>query len=263
MSRTLPPLDLHAHVDLDIAPRALESLGAVVFVATRSLDEYAQVSSRTDAVTVWGVGCHPGVAEAQEAYDKSRFANLLETTAYVGEVGLDGSARVPMDRQVEVFSSILAEVSFQPRLISIHSRRATKRTLDLIERSGVEGVILHWWLGSATETQRALQLGCMFSVNRAMDIGFLEAAGVPLTSILPETDHPFGNRRSDEICQPGWTVDIERAIATTYGITPERVRQQFWSTLNRLIDRYGIAGLLPPKVQTMASYARDVERGEG
>lgn len=262
MSRTLPPLDLHAHVETSISPGALESLGGVVFVATRSLDEYEKVSTRTDAVTVWGVGCHPGVAAGQNAYQEGRFANLLKTAAFVGEVGLDGSSRVPMARQMEVFSSILSEVSLRPRLISVHSKRATKRTLDLIERSGIQGAILHWWLGSEAETKRALQLGCIFSVNRSMDIGFLEATGVPLTSILPETDHPFGNRRSEGICQPGWTVDVERAISITYRITPVQVRQQFWSTLTRLIDSCDIADILPPIVLAMASYARDTRDGE-
>lgn len=53
MSRALPPLDLHAHVATDVAPRALEELGAVVFAVTRSLDEYEETLNRSDAVTVW------------------------------------------------------------------------------------------------------------------------------------------------------------------------------------------------------------------
>ena len=256
MSGVLPPLDLHAHIEPGIAPRALEALGAVVFVATRSLDEYEQASQRVDAVTVWGLGCHPGVAAAQEAYDEDQFARLLATTPFVSEVGLDGGSSVPMDRQAEVLASILAQAARTPRLVSVHSRQATKRTLDLIEQSGVEGAILHWWLGSKAETQRALALGCIFSVNRSMDVGRLKEAGVPLVSILPETDHPSGNRRGGDPRQPGWTVDVEGSVASTYGVSVDSVRQQSWHTLVRLVDSFDVAGLLPPVVQSMLNHAR-------
>ncbi|MGV9802011.1 TatD family hydrolase [Mycobacterium sp. NPDC003449] len=256
MSRVLPPLDMHAHVDPGVSPRSLEQLGAVVFVATRSLDEYQQASSRTDAVTVWGVGCHPGIAAAQAAYDEAHFSAALAATAYVSEVGLDDSSAVPIDRQVEVFGSILAQVSNRPRLISIHSKRATTRTIDLIEHSGVRGSILHWWLGSVSDTRRAIDLGCLFSINRSMDVARLLKAGVPLNCLLPETDHPSGNRGGDGPCQPGWTIDVEKAVATSYGVGVDEVRQYFWDTLVREVDRCGVVDLMPPVVQAMLRQAR-------
>ena len=260
MSRTLPPLDLHAHVDPRIRPRSLETLGAVVFVATRSLEEYEQVSGRTDAVTVWGLGCHPGVTAAEDAYSEARFAKLLVGSPYVSEVGLDGNSGVAIERQVEVFRSILAEVAKMPRLISVHSRRASKLALDLIEASGVERPILHWWLGAESETRRALGLGCMFSVNRSMDILKLRASGVPLDRLLPETDHPSGNRRGGGTRQPGWTVDVEQAVGEIYGLSQDAVRQRFWTTFVRLVDDLKVVGLLPPVVQSMATQARTSAR---
>lgn len=256
MSQALPPLDLHSHIDIGIAPQLLESLGSVVFVATRSPGEYEQSHSRTDAVTVWGLGCHPGVASAMMSYDETRFAALLATTPFISEVGLDGNSSVPMDRQVEVFESILAQVAQTPRLLSVHSKRATRLTLDLIEKSGVRGVILHWWLGSEADTRRALGLACLFSVNRSMDVGKMKAAGVSLSSLLPETDHPSGNRSGDGLKQPGWTVDVEQAVAAIYGKTPEFVRQQFWHTLAEQVDVHDVGALLPPVVRAMLEYAR-------
>lgn len=258
MSHALPPLDLHAHIDPAIEPRELESLGAVVFAATRSTKEFGRTRGRSDAVTVWGLGCHPGVKAAQSSYDKARFEVLLATTPIVSEVGLDGSSRIPMDRQVEVFASILAQVARTPRLVSVHSARATKRTLDVIEESGARGVILHWWLESDAETRRAVGLGCLFSVNRSMDMARLHASGVPLTLLLPETDHPSGNRGTDEPQQPGWTLDVELAIASAYGTAPEEVRLQFWRTLVGQVDALGLLSLCPPVVQAMLAHARDM-----
>lgn len=256
MTRALPPLDLHAHIDPAIEPRALESLGAVVFAATRSADEFQRTLSRTDAVTVWGLGCHPGVAAAQSSYDEEHFAKLLAQTAYISEVGLDGGVRVAVDQQADVFASVLVQVARTPRLVSVHSTRATKRTIDVIEASGARGVILHWWLGSDAETRRASELGCLFSVNRRMDPARLHRSDVPLTSLLPETDHPSGNRGEGAPRQPGWTLDVEQAIASVYGTTQEAVRHQFWRNLAEQVDALGVLSLLPPVVQAMLAQAR-------
>jgi len=258
MSRALPPLDVHAHIDPQVEPRALESLGAVIFAATRSSEEFESTRSRSDALTVWGVGCHPGVPEAQAAFNEARFAELLAETAFVSEVGLDGGSSVPMDRQTEVFASVLRQLANSPRLISVHSRRATKPTVDLIEQSGARGVILHWWLGSDAETRRADDLGCLFSVNRRMDVALLRKSGVRLASLLPETDHPSGDRGGSPR-QPGWTLDVEQCIATEYETTPALVRAQFWYTLQAKVHDLDVQNLLPPVLQAMITHARDTQ----
>lgn len=256
MSRVLPPLDLHAHIAPSVDPRELEGLGAVVFAATRSLDEFDEVSERSDRVTVWGIGCHPGDASAQQEFDAKRFAHGLRLTPYVSEVGLDGASKVPMDRQTETFRQVLLHTIDAPRIVSIHSLRATERVLDVIEETGAVGIVLHWWLGSQQQTRRALELGCSFSVNGSMRLSDLRDAGVPLESLLPETDHPSGNRRTGGRRQPGWTVEVEAAVAALYGLPLEDLRQQFWLNLAGLTHGLQIDKLFPSPVQAMLAAAR-------
>lgn len=255
MSRSLPPLDLHAHVETDVAPRTLENLGAVVFAVTRSLIEFEEVLNRQDAVTIWGLGCHPGVSEAQKNFDEVQFSKLMQKTAYIGEIGLDGSSTVAMDRQIEVLLRVLTAVAASPRIVSVHSSRATSQVLDAIEQTNVRGVILHWWLGSKSETRRALDLDCLFSVNQHMDPLRLKSAGVPISSLLPETDHPSGNRRGTAPRQPGNTLDVERSIATSYQVELSTVRDDFWSTFAGHVRLLGVTELLPPVVQKMVDFA--------
>lgn len=255
MSRTLPPLDLHAHIEPGIGVRRLEQLGAVVFAATRSSMEFERTIARTDRVTIWGLGCHPGVARAQEEFIVERFAKLMRRTPFLGEVGLDGAARTDTETQTRIFRSILALAAQTPRIISVHSNRATSQVLDLVEESRVRGVVLHWWLGTAEQTRRATGLGCLFSVNRSMDIARLSAAGVPLSALLPETDHPAGNRRNSGPRQPGWTLDVESAVAAQYALSVDAVRQQCWSNLAALVDQLGLVGMFPPPVEAMLAVA--------
>ena len=254
MSRSLPPLDLHAHIEIDVPPRTLENLGAVVFAVTRSLKEFENVLHRQDAVTIWGVGCHPGVAQAQNEFNIFEFSKLMQHTAYIGEIGLDGSSSVAMTRQIEVLLSVLTAVAASPRLISVHSSKATSQVLDAIEQANVHGAILHWWLGSESETQRAVSLDCLFSVNQHMNPTKLMKAGVPITSLLPETDHPSGNRRGDEPRQPGHTLDVERSISAAYGVEISAIREVFWKTFSNHVSTLGATALLPPVVQNMVNF---------
>jgi hypothetical protein len=41
----------------------------------RSLDEAAAATSRHDAMTLWGVGCHPAVHTSVNSFDRLRFAS--------------------------------------------------------------------------------------------------------------------------------------------------------------------------------------------
>ena len=91
-----------------------------------------------------------------------------------------------------------------------------------------------------------------------MDVTRLKAAGVPLDRLLPETDHPSGNRRGATEKQPGWTMDVEKAVAAAYAIPADKVRQRFWTTFAELVDATSVEQLLPPVVRAMLAHARQI-----
>jgi TatD DNase family protein len=245
----LPPVDLHCHVDTAIHEQELTSLNAVLFAATRSLAEAAQAQGRRDLRTVWGVGCHPGLAGAHKRFDRGEFARLLDQTALVSEVGLDGGSRVPLDVQKRTFDSILTELQARPRITSIHSYRATDAVLDSLSARPIQGAVLHWWLGTAEQTRHAIELGCQFSVNAAMLGASDRFARVPLDRILTETDHPFGDRRSEQGRRPGRVADVEAAIAHAHNIAPSAVRATLWRTLDSVVRSTDVERILPRRVR--------------
>ena len=255
MTRQLPPLDLHAHVNPNIRSADLERLGAVVFAATRSLDEYESVRNRRDQVTIWGVGCHPEVVEAQDSYDPARFAAMLSSSAYVSEVGLDRRSKVPLETQERVLASILDILQSTPRITSIHSSGLPGKVLDLLEEHPIRGAVLHWWRGNEAQTRRAIELGCWFSINAAGMKYPEDVARIPLDRLLTETDHPSGDRKSPAPRQPGAVSDVEAALADLHRSTPTAIRGHIWSNFVRLIDEVEIETLLPPPVQRMVAHA--------
>jgi TatD DNase family protein len=261
MSPALPPLDMHAHIAVTTRASELERLGAVVFAATRSLSEFEQTMDRHDAVTVWGVGCHPGVLYPQEDFSRQRFRSLISKTAFVSEVGLDARSKVPRQRQREVFSDVLSELSLAPRILSIHSTGSSSAVLDALSAQPIKGAVLHWWRGSRDETRRAMDLGCWFSVNAANLKSPGDLLGIPIDRLLVETDHPSGDRSSPPPRQPGSLGDVEARLADLFGLgTAEAMRQRVWQNFVNLVDVTDVEGLLPGPVGKMIQAARNQRR---
>ncbi|MDF1597074.1 MAG: TatD family hydrolase [Acidimicrobiia bacterium] len=246
---------MHAHIESGIAPAELDHLRACIVSVTRSLAEFREVEMRTDRAVAWGVGCHPGLARAVRTFSPHVLRAALAATAVVGEVGLDGSARVPLDAQKDVFDQVIGVLAETPRIVSVHSYRATKEVLDILERHRPEGVVLHWWLGNDAATERAVDLGAYFSVNASQVGKWAALRLVPLDRILTETDHPFGDRGEEPPRRPGNVSIVERRLADELGFRPEAIRRRVWQNLARLVDELGLHDLLPRQfqVQLLAS----------
>lgn len=250
MTSALPPLDLHAHIHVGISSEDVRRLGAVVFAATRSLAEAQQASGRHDDLVVWGVGSHPGLARSHTTFDPAMFSNLIARTAFVGELGLDASAKIALERQGTTLAAALDVLAETPRITSLHSYRATNEVLDALTQRPVSGVVLHWWLGSAAATQRALDLGCYFSVNAAMFRRPSVLRQIPLSRILTETDHPYGDVSGPQPQRPGNVIPVEHAVARLHGLTPDEVRRHMWANLNALVREAQCRHLLSRRISS-------------
>ena len=248
--RRLPPIDAHAHIDINIDLAEIRKLSALVMAVTRTLDEADIATRRDDGMAIWGVGCHPGLKKAQNAFDPHRFQELLTRTVFVGELGLDGRSRVSMAQQVETLFEAFNVLRRTPRLTSLHSYAASEQLMDLLEVNCPPGIILHWWLGDAQQTQRAVELGCYFSVNassvRRKDL----LSRIPRHRLLTETDHPFGDRRS-QTRRPGRVDDVEQAIGHHHGLSQSEVRRLMWSNLRQLISATGCFKLLRAEMRVV------------
>lgn len=261
MTTNWPPLDLHAHVDPGIDSASLLNLRSVIFAASRSLAESGKALGRqpSDLLTIWGVGVHPGIKSALDSYTVDEFRNLLGQSAYIGEIGLDGKVPSRLPKQREVLASILSELQKHPRLTSIHSYAATAEVVDELARTPVVGAVLHWWTGDAETTQRAVDLGAYFSVNAASVRKPELLSAIPIDRILPETDHPDGNRYGSRPRQPGSTADVELALARHHGVDPADMRLKVWQNLACLVAATNVESLLPRRVSAILTAARHAE----
>ena len=196
-------MDIHCHLDLYPDPDAIirECLQDNLYVL--SVTTTPRAWKGTNALTKGAprfktaLGLHPQLAHERE-HELPLFDSLIPETQFVGEIGLDGSKEyLPyMDSQLRVFRHILNKCQNSgPKTMSIHSRGAVSLVLDELEKYPNSGLcILHWFLGTKKELNRAVDLGCMFSVGPAMTAsnkGKKIIEWVPRDKVLIETDGPF------------------------------------------------------------------------
>lgn len=244
-------VDFHCHLDLypDLAAvisscDARRAATLAVTTTPKAFSHNRQLASKSKYVRV-ALGLHPQLVD-QRASEVDMFERLLSETRYVGEVGLDAGRRFyhSFGAQQTVFRRILelcAEAG--GKILSVHSVRAAKHVLDLIEECLPEGnstVVLHWFTGSVAEARRGVELGCYFSVNERMlatPNGLRVLREIPDNLLLTETDGPFIEKSGKPI-GPGDVWDVLSGIAAMRAMTTEQVRAQVITNLGRVISRH-------------------------
>lgn len=249
MSIQLPVIDAHAHIETTVSSRDLLDLDALVLAMTRTPAEWKQAQLRTDALTLWGIGAHPGLGPAIESFDADSFRAALGEAVIVGEVGLDGASKVPLPEQKAVFDEVLAAVQDQPRPISIHSVRASSDVLAALRARPVATPILHWWRGTRKETEEAVEMGCFFSLNGAEATRPRVMHLLPPDRVLTETDFPHSRRADRRAVRPASTQTIEAALSEAWGLDRLALRRRLWQTFGAVAEQADIETRLPARIQ--------------
>ena len=197
-----PVVDSHCHIDLYPDPAKLVCEAArnawhvVAVTNTPSVFEHTQSLAREHPTIHAALGLHPQLVNTRSG-EQSEFRELLSQTRFVGEIGLDYQTTDGDERslQRDVFSTIVQNCSqFRDRVLTIHSRRASRDVLAILGDSFEGTVILHYFSGSKSEVALATQRGYYFSVNPAMvrsKSGRELIACMQSDSVFTESDGPF------------------------------------------------------------------------
>lgn len=240
-------IDLHCHLDLykdalSLVPIVQKKniFTLVVTTSPRAWQATSRVFSDYNRIEV-ALGLHPEIVDKKKEERELLISNIAKVR-YVGEIGIDGSTRYmkTIHLQESIFRDALIECEKNGgKIISIHSRNAATRVLNQIqENCQISKPVLHWFTGSIKEVQRAVALGCWFSVGPSMlksSKGLLILKELPLDRILPETDGPFTTYNSRPL-MPWDAINIADIIASMRGTTKEEIYKQMKLNLLALID---------------------------
>jgi TatD DNase family protein len=194
-------IDTHCHLDLYPSPTdvaAKVNRHPVLTISVTNLPSAfarAYPHVRQFSNIRLALGLHPLLA-SDHATEIPLFRKLLESTSYIGEVGLDFSREgiATQNLQIESFRFVLDSIKTKQKFVTLHSRRAESTVLAMLEKEGLYPVVFHWFSGSMANLKNALAQGHFFSVNPAMTKsrnGQAIIAALPTERVLTETDGPF------------------------------------------------------------------------
>jgi TatD DNase family protein len=194
-------IDVHCHIDIypDPVRMALESeKNQIATVAVTNLPSHFEMGYnhlvRFKKVYL-ALGMHPLLASRHQQ-ELPLYKKLLHKTKFIGEIGLDFSREgiATKEAQIRSLRFIFDLLRHNQKFISLHSRGSESAILELLEEYRIKEAVLHWYSGSKTNLERAIEFGSYFSVNPAMVVSqkgqkIIEA--VPMERILTETDGPY------------------------------------------------------------------------
>ena len=242
-------VDFHCHLDLypdhagGVAECERQGIFTLAVTTTpRAWPRNHELASPTKHVRA-ALGLHPQLVK-DRANEIELWREYLPHTRYVGEVGLDAGPRhyASFDMQKRVFETILRECANRgEKILTIHSVRAVRAVLDMIEAFLPQprgSTVLHWFLGSRSEAQRAVSLGCYFSINREMlrnDNHSALIASLPLDRLLTETDGPFVKIDGRD-ARPSDVSETIEELAQARSMPASEVAEVILHNLKRLVS---------------------------
>ena len=241
-------IDFHCHLDLypypELAVEDADKAGIYVLFVTTTPKAWpkAKVMVKGRRRIRVGLGLHPEVAHEREK-ELQLFEKFGTQTKYFGEIGLDGSPKYKEYEEVQtrVFRTALDVAGkLGGKILSIHSRRAAQKVLDVLAQYPDAGIpVLHWFSGSKRELTQAIEQNCWFSCGPAMlgsEKGRAIAGEVPPERMLTETDGPFASVGSRPL-QPADSWMAVKELSKIWGVGEKEVGQRLLRNLGDLTGR--------------------------
>ncbi|MEG1622877.1 MAG: TatD family hydrolase [Alistipes sp.] len=225
-------IDTHCHFDMFSQPEeyinSVEERGDITIGMT-NLPSHYQLGKNYVAHLKkirLALGFHPQLVEKNQS-ELCLFEKLVNTTSYIGEIGLDFSIKGIQSKDIQIKSLryILCLLKGENKIVSVHSRGAEKELLNLLKEYDTKNVIFHWYSGSSSLIKDIIDCGYYFSINQSMTLstnGRKILQSIPKNRILTETDAPYNDK-----------ADIKKALFYL-NLTEQEIYGNFTSLLSKL-----------------------------
>jgi len=239
-------IDTHAHLDelknLDLMLDEAKKAGVIAIVAVGSNHQSniktLEISQKHCRFVYPALGLHPwelGNLRTFEIDDNLRFIeqNIASAVA-VGEIGLDYDKRVlkvaSKELQNEVLGRLLDIARKYAKPAIIHSRYAWKDALHLIQDSGMDKAVFHWFTGFSSVLKDIIGGGYFVSATPAAEYHEEHRRAVkeaPLQRLLLETDCPVTYGRAARYeSQPADILRDVKAVSRLKEIAEATIAEQ-------------------------------------
>lgn len=229
--------DTHAHLDMikdlpTLIKNAKESNVKTIItqsVNIPSLKKSLEISKKYSDLVKFSAGLYPEENLSIQDFNELKefvLENKKDVFA-IGEIGMDFSRELPDKKiQEEVFRKQLELTQELNLPVSIHTRKAEKEIVEILEEYPNVKKILHCFSGNFKLVKKAVELGCYFSIptNIVRAEHFQKMVReLPREKILTETDTPYLSPFVGKDNEPAFIKESIKKISEIWEVSEKEV----------------------------------------
>ena len=239
--------DCHCHLDFfnekeleEIMENSKEMIIISNSVNLESCKKNIEISKKYKNVRC-AFGMYPEKLTLKKFNEFSKFVfNHRRRLFAMGEIGMDFLHKENIELQKKIFKKQLDLAKKYAVPAIIHTRKAEKEVLDILESYKDLNLILHCFSGNFKLVQRAVEMGCYFSIPTSLvrTEHFQKLVlEIPRDKILTETDSPYLSPFVGEKNQPKNVKESLKKISEFWGIGFKEVEKQIEENFKRCFEK--------------------------
>jgi TatD DNase family protein len=163
-----------------------------------------------------------------------------ERVVAIGEVGLDLKENKELEKQIKNLSKFINLAKELDIPIIVHSRKAERACIELLEKSGAKKIIMHCFSGDFKLVERIKNNKWYFSIPAI--VKFSEhfqkmAKEIPIEQIFCETDSPYLHPDKKMNNEPAFVVECYKKIAEIKGIGLKECESKIEDNYKKLFEK--------------------------
>jgi TatD DNase family protein len=241
-------IDAHCHLDfyddkkIEEVVRRARKAGVKVIVCNgvnpASNRKVLELAARYLEIKV-ALGIYPTDALKMSSSEIDKELNFIREKAgqiiAIGEVGIDLKESNDLEKQGKTFQKVIDLALEIDKPLIVHSRKAEKEVIEMLEKNKVKKVIMHCFNGNFKLVQKIVENGWKLTVptNVKHSEHFQHViARVPVENLLCETDSPFLHPDKERDNEPANVVVSYEKIALIKGLQLKEVERKIERNFN-------------------------------
>jgi TatD DNase family protein len=155
----------------------------------------------------------------------------------IGEVGMDFLREGDKARQEEIFRKFIKLSIELDKPITVHSRKAEKECIEILEDEGAKKVVMHCFFGDIGLIDRIVENGWIISIPTCCKHNdhFKEVIKkYPIENFLCETDSPFMHPDKEQHNEPANVIESYKMISEIKGVELAEVEGKIEENFHKL-----------------------------
>ncbi len=155
----------------------------------------------------------------------------------IGEVGMDFKEVGDKEKQEKAFEKFVKLSIELDKPITVHSRKAEKECIEILEKLRAKKVIMHYFSGKLKLVNRIIENGWMLSIPTAVKNSehFQNVARIsPIEQLLCETDSPYSHPDKEFPNEPVNVIESYKMIAKVKKMKLSEVEKKIEENFLRL-----------------------------